>query len=120
VSLDGACGKDPSNLTGGTKVTVFNVVKFRVKPGQETRFLDAHRDGKANWPGLLRGVMIKTGDRMYCLVGEWADNDALVVARGKMIATLDGFRETLEDLGAGLGVTDAVSGPVVLDLIPHP
>jgi hypothetical protein len=33
-----------------------------------------------------------------------------------MFATLDGFRETLEDLGAGLGVTDAVSGSVVLDL----
>jgi hypothetical protein len=31
-----------------------------------------------------------------------------------MIATLDSFRDTLEDLGGG--VTDAVSGPVVLDL----
>jgi len=101
-------------------MSVFNVVRFRVKPEQETRFLDAHRDGKANWPGLLRGVMIKTGDRMYCLIGEWADTDALVEARGKMIETLDSFRETLEDLGAGLGVTDAVSGPVVLDLKHNP
>jgi hypothetical protein len=31
-----------------------------------------------------------------------------------MIATLNSFRGTLEDLGGGLGVTDAVSGPVVL------
>jgi hypothetical protein len=31
-----------------------------------------------------------------------------------MIATLDTFRDTLEDLGAG--VTDPVSGPVVLEL----
>ena len=97
-------------------MSVFNIVRFQVKPGQETRFLDAHRDGKANWPGLLRGVMIKTGDRKYCLVGEWADTNALAEARSRMIATLDGFRETLEDLGAGLGVTDAVSGSVVLDL----
>jgi len=42
---------------------VFNVVKFRVKPGLEAHFLDAHRGGKANWPGLVRGVMIMTGER---------------------------------------------------------
>ena len=97
-------------------MSVFNVVKFRVKPEQEIRFLDAHRDGKANWPGLLHGVMIKTGDRKYCLIGEWADTNAMAEARDMMIATLDSFRETLEDLGVGLGATDAVSGPVVLDL----
>lgn len=101
-------------------MSVFNVVKFRVKPGQDARFLDAHRDGKANWSGLLRGEMIKTGDQTYCLIGEWSDMDAIVAARSKMIETLDSFREVLEDLGAGLGVTDAVSGPVVLDLKQHP
>ena len=33
-----------------------------------------------------------------------------------MIAALDTFRDTLEDLGGGLGVTDPVSGPVVAEL----
>jgi hypothetical protein len=33
-----------------------------------------------------------------------------------MIATLTSFRDTLEDLGGGLGVTDPVSGPVVMML----
>jgi hypothetical protein len=33
-----------------------------------------------------------------------------------MISTLDTFRDTLEDLGGGLGITDPVSGPVVLAL----
>jgi hypothetical protein len=37
-------------------------------------------------------------------------------ARPNMIAILDPFRDTLEDLGGGLGVTDPVSGPVVLEL----
>jgi hypothetical protein len=37
--------------------------------------------------------------------------------RGRyMIATLDTFRDTLEDLGSGLGLTDPVSGPAVLTL----
>jgi hypothetical protein len=33
-----------------------------------------------------------------------------------MIRTLDSFRDTLEELGDGHGVTDPVSGPVVLSL----
>jgi hypothetical protein len=94
----------------------FNIVRFRVKPGQEAQFLNAHRDGKANWPGLQRGTMIKTGDDTYCLIGEWTDTDAIAGARSNMIATLNSFRETLDDLGSGLGVTDAISGPTVLDL----
>ena len=55
----------------------FNVVKFKVKPGSETAFLDAHLDGKAKWPGLAKGTIIKTGDASYCLIGEWTSADAL-------------------------------------------
>jgi hypothetical protein len=39
--------------------------------------------------------------------------DAIVNARDRMIATLDSLRDTLEDVGGGLGVTDPVSGPLV-------
>ena len=42
--------------------------------------------------------------------------EALANTRPLMIAALDTFRHTLEDLGGGLGVTDPVSGPVVLAL----
>ena len=42
--------------------------------------------------------------------------DALAAARPHMIETLDSFRDTLEDLGDGKGVTDPVSGAVVLQL----
>jgi len=42
--------------------------------------------------------------------------DALANARSNMIKTLDSFRHILEDLGGGLGVTDPVSGLVVLSL----
>ena len=44
------------------------------------------------------------------------DMGSLEAARPDMIATLDTFRDTLEYLGDGLGVTDPVSGPVVLEL----
>ena len=97
-------------------MTAFNVVRFRVKPGREQEFLDAHKKVQANWPGLVHANMIKTGERTYCIIAEWTDMDSLARARANMIATLDGFRDTLEDLGGGLGVTDPVSGPVVLGL----
>lgn len=97
-------------------MTAFNVVRFLVKPGREQEFLDAHRNVEADWPGLKKVNMIKTGERSYCIIGEWADMADLAAARPKMIATLDSFRDTLEDLGPGLGVTDPVSGPVVLEL----
>jgi hypothetical protein len=60
--------------------------------------------------------MTKTADRSYCIIAEWSDMEALAAARPNMIATLDTFRNTLEDLGGGLGLTDPVSGPVVLEL----
>ena len=97
-------------------MTAFNVVRFRVKAGREDDFLDAHRKLPGGWQGLQRANIIKTGERSYCIVAQWTDMDALAAARSDMIATLDSFRDTLEDLGGGLGVTDPVSGPVVLSV----
>lgn len=97
-------------------MTAFNAVRFRVKPGRDQEFLDAHKKVAADWPGLKHVNMIKTGDRSYCIIAEWTDMEALAKARPNMIGTLDSFRHMLEDLGNGLGVTDPVSGPVVLQL----
>ena len=97
-------------------MTAFNAVRFRVKSGREQEFLDAHKTVETNWPGLKHVNIIKTGERTYCIIGEWSDMDAIARARPHMIATLDSFRDTLEDLGGGLGVTDPISGPVVLAL----
>jgi hypothetical protein len=97
-------------------MTAFNAVRFRVKPGRDQEFLDAHNKVEANWPGLIHANIIKTGDRCYSIIAEWSDMDACIKARPNMIATLDSFRDTLEDLGGGLGVTDPVAGPVVLAL----
>jgi hypothetical protein len=59
---------------------------------------------------------VKTGDQTYCFVGEWDSFNNIVAARPGMIGMLDSFREMLEDLGNGLGVTDPVSGQAVLQL----
>ena len=33
-------------------MTAFNAVRFRVKPGQDQAFLDAHKKIAGDWPGL--------------------------------------------------------------------
>ena len=97
-------------------MTVFNVVRFKLKPGMEQAFLDAHNNVGSDWAGLRHANIIKTGDDRYCIIAEWESAEHLAAGRPQMIATLNNFRHTLEDLGGGLGVTDPVSGPVVLSL----
>ena len=96
-------------------MTAYNVVRFKVKPGKE-------KEAMAVWKsepmpaGAAKGALIKTGDRTYCFIGEWDSMNSIVAARPQMIAQLDKVRPLLEDLGGGLGVTDPVSGEVVMSL----
>jgi len=96
-------------------MTAYNVVRFKVKPGQEQKFIDTHKNAPAI-EGMLEGALIKTGERSYCIIGKWDSMEKLAAARPRMIAMLDSFRQTLEDLGGGLGVTDPVSGSVVAEV----
>jgi hypothetical protein len=116
VALQASFHECRTTNPGRKLMAAFNIVRFRVREGMDEAFLEAHRDGKAAWPGLTRGCIIKTGAQNYVLIGEWPDMRALAGARGQMIGTLDTFRHSLEDLGPGLGVTDAVSGDMVLAL----
>jgi quinol monooxygenase YgiN len=96
-------------------MTAFNAVRFKVKPGRNDEFVEAHRTIDRDWPGLRRVNLIQTGDQNYCIIAEWDDMDSLAEARPNMIATLDTFRDMLEEQGE-TGVTDPVSGPVVLEI----
>lgn len=97
-------------------MTAFNVVRFKVKPGMEADFLKAHHHIADSWSGLRHANIIQTGEGRYCIIGEWESMEALAANRPNMIATLDGFRATLDDLGGGLGVTDPAAGPVILSV----
>lgn len=99
-------------------MAAFNVVRFRVKPGREEEFVDLHRTMRSDLPGLRSFSLIGTGQGSYCVIGEWETMQAMADARPAMIAQLDRFRATLEDLGNGLGVTDPVSGEVIVQLRP--
>jgi hypothetical protein len=97
-------------------MTAFNIVRFRVKPGHEQHFIASHRGFHRSFKGFRGGALVKTGERTFCIIGEWASMQKLGQARPQMIGILDSFRDDLEDLGGGLGVTDPVSGEVVVKL----
>ena len=99
-------------------MTAYNIVRFKVKPAREKDFVEFHRTAQAI-AGLREGALVKTGDRAYCLVAKWDSFDSIVSARPQMIGMLDQFRDSLEDLGGGVGVTDPVSGEVVAELGKH-
>jgi heme-degrading monooxygenase HmoA len=102
-------------------MTAYNIVRMRVKPGFEKQFITHHDtllDGASTdlkAAGLHRFSLVKTGERDFCVLGEWDDFESIVRARPVMIHSLDGLRSMLEDLGDGLGVTDPVSGAVVAE-----
>ena len=104
-------------------MTAYNVVQFRAKPGREKELLASfeNRDpavaDRLRKNGLRKFSVIKTGDNSYCLIGEWESMDGIVKSRPDMVARLDLQRGMMEDLGGGLGVSDPVSGEVVVELV---
>ncbi len=87
---------------------------FQSEAGPEKAFEDAHRVDP-QFKGFKGGALVRTGDRTYCFVGSWDSFDSIVGARDSMIGMLNSFRDMLEDLGGGLGVTDPVSGLAVVE-----
>ena len=60
--------------------------------------------------------MARIGERRYCFVGLWDSEDALMAGRSNMIEHLNSVRDFLEEISPELGVTDPVSGPVVISM----
>src|SRR5262245_58780515 len=92
-----------SGRAGGVEMSAFNVVRFRVKPGREQDFVSAHEQIQPDLPGMRKFSLVKTGDRNFCIIGEWESMESIVNARPMMIGALDSMRDMLEDLGGGLG-----------------
>jgi hypothetical protein len=114
----GVCFCTPAAQKEDT-MSAYNIVRFKVKPGMEKAFEDAHRI-EPGFEGFHGGALVRTGEASYCFVGCWEDFGRIAAARPRMIAMLDGFRHMLEDLGGGRGVTDPVSGEAVVEFTASP
>ena len=88
-------------------MTAYNIVRFRVKPGSEQAFIDAHKTAAPKWKGFRGGALVKTGERTFCIVAEWASFQKIVDARPQMIGMLDTFRGMLTDGACQFSVTNS-------------
>ena len=62
----------------------------------------------------MNGYFVQTGERSFCFTGIFKEEKSLVQPRPSMIAHLNTVRDLLEEISADLGVTDPVSGSVVV------
>ena len=95
-----------------------NVVRSKVKDGKKDEFIKKLKeffDSMKGTEGLISMKQIQTGPNNMCIIGEWKDEQSIAKARDKMIAGLDSVRSLLEEISPELGVTDPVSGPVILE-----
>ena len=95
-----------------------NVVRSKIKEGTKDEYMKKLQDFFNNMKGtggLISMKQIQTGPNNMCIVGEWKDADSIAKARDKMIAGLDTVRLLLEEISPALGVTDPVSGPVIME-----
>jgi hypothetical protein len=98
-------------------MTAMNIVHVRVKPGREAEFVRLNQEfERQQMQGMRHFWVVKTGERSYCIVGEWESFQSIVDARPVMIGNLDRMRDILEDLGGGRGVTEPYSGEAVVEI----
>src|SRR4051794_10720239 len=103
------CGPEaaaPRLHWGRMTMSAYNIVRMRVKPEFVGEFLAFSRARPLDMAGMTSLAVVKTGERVFCIVGEGTGMDAPAAARPAMTASLDEHRHKLDDLGEGLGVTD--------------
>ena len=79
-------------------MTAFNIVKCRVKEGLQEEFIKVNSEFEAGIPGRLRALLVKTGERDFCWIGEWESLGAMNAAMDTMIGHLDQVRHMLVEL----------------------
>ena len=95
-----------------------NVVRSKIKEGKKDEYMKKLKeffDNIKGTEGLISMKQIQTGPNTMCIIGEGENEQAIAKARDKMIAGLDGVRSLLEEISPELGVTDPVSGPVIME-----
>ena len=91
-----------------------NVVKFTVKPDRVDALMAAF-ETQPDWQGQIEARTIQTGENAYCACGLWESKESMDAAMSSMVQWLDTVRDLLVEISPEMGVTDACSGPVVIE-----
>ena len=91
-----------------------NVVRYKVKPEHKDEYIEVMSKLELMESNLSH-KLIQTSDYQFCEIYEWETEESLASAMSKMIKFLDSFRHMLEEISPNLGVTDPVSGPIIVE-----
>ena len=95
-----------------------NIVRSKVKEGKKDESIIKLKEFFNNMKGtdgLISMKLIQTGPNNMCIIGEWKNEQSIAKSRDKMIAGLGTVRPMLEEISPELGVTDPVSGPIIME-----
>ena len=98
----------------------FSVIRMQVKPDYEEEFLAlTDNPGHGIEAGLRCAHLIRTGERSYCLIGQWDNVKACAEAGSALPPDMDRLRPMLEDLGDGTGTVAIVTGEIIARMKPR-
>ena len=93
-----------------------NNVRCRVNDNNRDAFVSALKSfDKTNYIGVLSYQIVDCGEGKVCTTVVWESQDDLIEARPMLIEFLDSVRPLLEEISPELGVTDSVSGEIILE-----
>lgn len=93
-----------------------NIVRYKPKYGQKDLLIKAHNNLKiSSWKGCLSMKLVDCGEWL-CGMMEWESAEHLKEAMPQLISFLDTWRDNLEEISPELGVTDPMSGSIVVDV----
>ena len=90
-----------------------NIVRFKVSKENQDQF-EALFQNRERSAGEFLSALVKTGEDAYCGFSLWDSDEALVAARPELVTFLDTGRHLLTEISPELGVTDPVSGEVLI------
>lgn len=91
-----------------------NVAGMRVKPEFEAEFLALNENPSHGVEhGLIHSVLVGTGERTYCFVGQWSSRTAQAEGQAEIAAQWNRMRHILEELEGGRRLADQLCGEIV-------
>jgi len=92
-------------------------VRFKVNEDNRDAFIGALKTfNPKDFDGAISHQVIDSGNGRFASSIEWENQNALVSVRPDLIKFLDSARHLLEKISPELGLTDPISGEIVIEV----
>ena len=92
-----------------------NIVRYKPKANKKSSVIEAHKKWeKQSLDGAISLKVVDCGD-VCCGLIEWENEEKMQSAMPQLVEFLDTIRDDLDEVSPELGVTDPVSGKLVVD-----